>query len=557
MVIIETCEVFFMVNIRFKRRFNVISLILVLTFLLLSYRLFYICYYKKVGGNTLDVIADSQYCYTERTNSLNYRVLDKSGTDLLAYNKKYRAVLDPIFFSKNDFLKYKEEYDTLYYILKNYDSSYDVYNYTSDGSYKKLIYNVDAETYDKLKSIKNLKGFYIYEYLDVDKSDGNSIENIITANNSNSSKRGKGTASLNKEIYDNIKNNKYPTINYFRDVNGNIINSKQITPEENLNIKLTIDSKIEKKVHDILNDSKYNSLKDVGVVLMESNTGNILTLTQKNNKRANVLLGLGTENGSCPGSIFKVIVEETALQNGSLNLNQRFHCQSGKNSLCKEEHGYLNVDEAFTVSCNNTFKQICDNVDYKDLLKNAKSQGLFNKVFDIEGEKMGDIVTPKADEGGNRLISIGQNMRITPVQAVSIVNTVVTGGQYVKPRLIDSYINNKNKVVEKEKIYTSNVVDKTITDIIKNQMKDVVTKGTGVKAYVKGIENGGKTGTSTWVDEKSNLHSDGWFIGYFNISGKYYSMVVFVKDIDMQKESGGNTAAPIFKDIVEGIKNTF
>ena len=36
----------------------------------------------------------------------------------------------------------------------------------------------------------------------------------------------------------------------------------------------------------------------------------------------------------------------------------------------------------------------------------------------------------------------------------------------------------------------------------------------------------------------------------FNKEDKYYSMVVFVKNINKDSQSGGNTAAPIFKDIV-------
>ena len=38
--------------------------------------------------------------------------------------------------------------------------------------------------------------------------------------------------------------------------------------------------------------------------------------------------------------------------------------------------------------------------------------------------------------------------------------------------------------------------------------------------------------------------------GFFKVNGKYYSMVVFVQDIDKDKDSGGSTSAPIFKDVV-------
>lgn len=534
-----------------RKRCNLIFLIFFMVFGLLGYRLFQICYYKNIGGKTLDAIADGQYYYAERTCSINYKILDKNGEDLLPYVEKYKAVIDPFFFSKNDFLKYQEEYNTLYYILKNYNDAYDIYNLDLPNTYTKIFFDIDEKTCTKLKTVKNLKGIYAYKYSNVDRTNGNSIENIITSEN----KKNITKDTLEYSINSKIKTNKYPTINFYRDVNGNIIKVKNILPENNINLKLTVNKKIEEKIRDVLNSDYKKKHDDIGVVIMEADTGNILTLTQKNNQRGNVLIGLGTENGFYPGSIFKVIVEEAAIENSNLSETQMYYCKPGKGSKCSKSHGYINVDEAFVLSCNNTFIKIGDGIKYGDLLKTAKAQGLFSQVLKISGEKAGDIVAPIRDKGGNGLISIGQNMRITPVQALGIVNTVVTGGKYVKPKLIDSYVDNNNNVIEKENTCVNQVIKKSTADVIKKQMKQVNIRGTGTLANIKGIENGGKTGTSTRPAENGKTYSDGWYVGFFNISGKYYSMVVFVKDIDMEKEGGGNTAAPIFKSIVESIKD--
>jgi cell division protein FtsI/penicillin-binding protein 2 len=87
---------------------------------------------------------------------------------------------------------------------------------------------------------------------------------------------------------------------------------------------------------------------------------------------------------------------------------------------------------------------------------------------------------------------------------------------------------------------------------------DVVTEGTGEKAYIEGMDVGGKTGTTEYFD-KGEECSDGWFVGFFNLNGKNYSMVVFVPKIPINidgknDEEGGTTAAPIFKEIVESLK---
>ena len=84
-------------------------------------------------------------------------------------------------------------------------------------------------------------------------------------------------------------------------------------------------------------------------------------------------------------------------------------------------------------------------------------------------------------------------------------------------------------------------------------MKAVVERGTGKKAMVEGMDIGGKTGSAT-SGTKSGTH--GWFVGYFNINEKYYTMIVFVPNIQNDEENGeelggGSTAAPIFRDIVK------
>lgn len=88
-------------------------------------------------------------------------------------------------------------------------------------------------------------------------------------------------------------------------------------------------------------------------------------------------------------------------------------------------------------------------------------------------------------------------------------------------------------------------------------MKEVVIRGTGIKAYIADLDIGGKTGSATASD--GNTH--GWFSGYFKFNNKTYTMVVFIPNIELQnletnvELGGGDTAAPIFKDIVKTLNN--
>ncbi len=69
------------------------------------------------------------------------------------------------------------------------------------------------------------------------------------------------------------------------------------------------------------------------------------------------------------------------------------------------------------------------------------------------------------------------------------------------------------------------MLKKSTADEMKKQMISVVKNGTGMAANLKEIEIGGKTGSTERMeasgkDKSIKEHSDGWFIGFFNIGGK-------------------------------------
>jgi cell division protein FtsI/penicillin-binding protein 2 len=354
------------------------------------------------------------------------------------------------------------------------------------------------------------------------------------------------------EIHRKTEQNEAPKIIFNKDLDGNITPQVFTPPSKNVNVRLTIDKNIQDRIKEVLNSDKYLGFNQVGVVLMESSTGKIRAITQKDDSQPNVNLGSKSE-GFDPGSIFKVIVEEAGLENNVLNLNTKYQCKSdiykGIYDKCSDhDHGTLTIEEAMIVSCNNVFAQIGDKIGVNNFLNTAKKQGLFDKVLNFDSEAKGTAVLPKNGEGAGQL-AIGQSMSITPIQAISISNTVVNSGVYVKPYLVEAYVDNNNQPFEVLKTEQHQAINKSTANILKNQMIKVVTEGTAVSAKIPNIEVGGKTGTSTRFDGAIKT-SDGWFSGFFKLNNKYYSMIVFVKDIHTQNDQAATTAVPIFKDIV-------
>lgn len=197
----------------------------------------------------------------------------------------------------------------------------------------------------------------------------------------------------------------------------------------------------------------------------------------------------------------------------------------------------------------------------KDFDMLCMNQGLYDKVLGFDHEEKGNLEMNKnttPDDSGDSLQAyIGQKTRITPIEAISIPTTIINNGVYVKPKLIDSYVDKDNNVIEKCDTDKKKTITSLNSNILKNQMIKVVREGTGKNAYIPNIEVGGKTGTSNRVESinlKNNSkevkeYCDGWFTGFFKVKDRYYSMVVFVQNIGKDVNASGS-AVPIFKKIV-------
>jgi cell division protein FtsI/penicillin-binding protein 2 len=516
-------------------------------------------YIVLVNGNDLTVMTNKQYKYTENVSSLKYFVQDTKGRDALKYITKYYFVIDVNPFIKNNRDTDLSKIKSITYILRNYKSEYDLNEMQNLKPNQKIYYNIDEETYNKLSVIKGVNGVYAYKKNEVDRSSSWLYENMLT-NPLNAENKLKAEGSIERLVYEKTKNNEFQKVIFDKDISGEIKEGKEELDKDNINIRLTTDKDIEAKIKEIISKDKYKTYDQVGVVLMEPSTGKIKSMVQRDDWKPNIILGSATENGYEPGSIFKTITQESAMEYLKMPVDEKYNCVEGK-----KNYGYINMEEAYIVSCNEYFQKVGGKLKFSNILPFAKNQGLFEKVlnFDGNGEVKGDYSEDKYSDVN---LAIGQSMRMTPIQAVGIVNTVINDGVYVKPYLIEAFINNEGKVIEKPTTDKRKVIKSNTAKVMKNQMIKVIEdpKGTGKYAKINGIQMGGKTGTTERTEVVKNTnsitgevnntteeHSDGWFIGFANINKTYYTAAVFVKNIKVQGEDAGVTAAPIFKEIVE------
>ncbi|MDU2491586.1 MAG: penicillin-binding transpeptidase domain-containing protein [Clostridium celatum] len=515
-------------------------------FIALTIRLYVLMIYP-----TTSVQGELENHQVEYTSDTNYKLFDTNGNSLINYKSKYIMVLDTKPFKLNNYEETLQDLLALNFIMKSEDEEFNFTDIMNQSG--KLYYTITKETYEKINKLNDIKGIYTYVYNELDLKERWSVENIIASIN----KENTLEDSFEESILDIIKDNKRPTIGFHLDEKSVYMSNETNYGENNKNIRLTIDDGWSDKVKNVLNSEHYSNLDNVGVVLLESNTGNIKAMVQKDESEANVNLGIG-QLGLEPGSIFKVITEAIALNEGLINMDDSFYC-SGE--ICSSggkshAHGTLTVNQAFEVSCNDIFAKIGQLIGYEKMLKYTTNLGLYNKVLGLAGENREEAIGVMAKPSdGISNFAIGQCITVTPLQIAGAINAVVNDGIYIKPSLIEAIVDEDNNVIDNIQNEQNRIFTSTTSKLVKNSMQDVIWKGTGSAAKIEGITQGGKTGTSTG---EGGATTHGWFAGYFEMNNTMYTLVVVAPNINGvdangNELGGGNTAAPIYRDIIKSL----
>ncbi|GLC30801.1 stage V sporulation protein D [Clostridium omnivorum] len=360
-------------------------------------------------------------------------------------------------------------------------------------------------------------------------------------------------------------------------------------PVDGKNVVLTIDSTIqnyaEKVAQKALTDNKA---KAVSIMVMDPNNGEILAMTSKPDYNLNdpspagkssaEILNLwknnSVQNTFEPGSIFKVITAATAIETG-IGINDKYVCNGslqvakGTNPIrCWEPagHGTETFAQILDNSCNVGFMELGAKLGKQNLVDFTKKMGFGQKTgIDLPGEASGIVLSPdKIGPVELATFAFGQSISVTQVQYMAAFNAIANGGTWIRPHIMKeiSYTdeNNNNKVERKFTDFgKKTVVDKSLTDQLKLNLEEVVTKGVGLPAYIPGYRIGGKTGTAQKVNVENGTYAAGKYISSFAgmapVDNPKISMVITVDEPDESKYYAGQTAAPAAKDLFDEIFN--
>ena len=223
-------------------------------------------------------------------------------------------------------------------------------------------------------------------------------------------------------------------------------------------------------------------------------------------------------DGYEPGSTFKVMTMAAALDCGAIDLNTPFFCSGAEQIPGRSQrlhcwksagHGAEQTSQALQNSCNIAFAHIALKLGGEKFYEYVEKFGILEKTgIDLAGESKGVFfdraLVTDTDKWGTASLtsgSFGQTFKITPLQLVRAIASVVNGGYLLEPYIVSEILDaDGNTVLKQEPTVIRQTVSKETSDTMRALIRSVVTEGTAKNAAVAGFSVGGKTGTSEKID---------------------------------------------------------
>ena len=274
-----------------------------------------------------------------------------------------------------------------------------------------------------------------------------------------------------------------------------------------------------------------------------------------------------------PASTFKLVSLAEWLENHGMDLETRFECRGslilagGWEFGCwkRSGHGYLNVYEGLVNSCDVCFYNLVggnphtgfEGIGPEALARAATASG-FGQIsgIDLPGEQDGLIPTPERKQrikkepwfqGDSYNTAIGQgDVLSTPLQLANFTAAIANGGKLMYPRVaaeIRGADGTQGQPIEPQ-VARRLPFSAEVLAVIRNAMRDVVVRGTAIRIAANPFGIAGKTGTAEFPgprDENGFLPTHALFNGFAPFDEPEIAFAVVLYDAG----EGSEFAAPI------------
>lgn len=410
---------------------------------------------------------------------------------------------------------------------------------------------------------------------------------------------GKGTYGLEQALNKQLQGTP-GQLKAITDVNGVPLaaskDNVQIDPKAGDNIVLTINLPMQKELENYLKQgierAKSNS---ASALIMDPNTGAILAMANwptydpsqyYNVTDPSVFNDAAVSEPLEIGSIMKVLTTAAALDQKVITPTTSYDDPGSwlidgfriKNVEEDGGPGRHNIAEVLNLSMNTGATWMLMQMGggqlnqkgrtvWHDYLANHYQLG---KPTGIEQgyEAAGSIPSPTDGPARNLTYAntaFGQSMTATPLQMAAALSSVINGGIYYQPHLVDQYTDSSGKTTNvKPKVVDSHVVSPGVSPEIQSLMEYVVVghlqEGYTYMRFPGNYSVGGKTGTAQIPSPQGGYYDDrynGTYMGFVGGDKPQYVIAVRVSQPHIGGYAGSTAAQPIFADLAHMLINNF
>lgn len=356
-----------------------------------------------------------------------------------------------------------------------------------------------------------------------------------------------------------------------------VYDGSEVKAVEGMDIETTIDINLQDVAESALlrgleqHDANYGC-----VVVMEVSTGYIKAISNlsKNNQGKYWELynyAVGEQGLTEPGSTFKLASMIALLEDSAVKLSDSI--ETGKGTYVfydkvmrdhkKGGYGTITVAETFSKSSNIGVSRL---INEHFGLKPDGFIGYLNKMglteslnFQMKGAGAPYIKDPSDPSWSGVTLpwmSIGYELKLTPLHTLAFYNAIANGGTMVKPMIVKRI----SKAGESWKQYSPEILKESICSEptltkVKKLLEMAVQDGTASNIKDSDYRIAGKTGTAQKVKASGGYERSYYtsFAGYFPADAPKYSCIVVIDNPKGYNQYGSDVAAPVFKEIADNI----
>ncbi len=369
-------------------------------------------------------------------------------------------------------------------------------------------------------------------------------------------------------------------------LNGNVWmpvhDGDEVEPKDGMDVITTIDVDIQDVAENaLLKQLVRHEAQHGTAVLMEVSTGEIKAIVnlERNSKgQYKELYNYAIGESRAPGSTFKLVSVIALLEDGYVDLEDTLDTGDGEilyydkkiTDTKKGGHGVLTVQEIFEVSSNVGISKLV--TDYYT----GKEEKFINRLYSMNlNNRLGIVIKgegePEIKYPGDKLwsgislpqMSIGYEVRLTPLQILTLYNAIANNGKMVKPKFVKGLMYHGDLVKTFDtKVLKQSICSRSTLRKVKIMLEGVVERGTAKNIRNNNYKIAGKTGTAqiankeSGYSDKSRISYQASFVGYFPADNPKYSCIVVVSAPSRNVYYGNLVAGPVFREIADKVYAT-